>query len=79
MESVESVESEDYETGLWVDVPAQAESASRSPGLERQVERLRAHYLQMGVPHSYLTDQMIWKLMQARGGQSQSEDDGFHF
>ena len=74
-----SVESEDYETGLWVDVPAQPESASRSPGLERQVERLRAHYLQMGVPHSYLTDQMIWKLMQARGGQSQSEDDGFHF
>ena len=65
-------ETEDYETGLWVDVPAEP-----SPGVGRQVEMLRAHYLKMGVPHSYLTDQMIWKLMQARGGQT--DDAGFHF
>ena len=75
--TAETAETEDYETGLWVDVPAEPESASSSPGLGRQVERLRAHYLKMGVPHNYLTDQMIWKLMQARGGQT--EDAGFHF
>ena len=73
-----SVESEDYETGLWVDVPPQPESPSASSGLARQVARLRAHYLKMGVPQDYLTDQMIWKLMQARGG-GQSDEDGFHF
>ena len=71
------METENYETGLWVDVLPEPESPSSSPGLERQVQRLRAHYLQMGVPRSYLTDQMIWKLMQARGGQS--DDEGFHF
>ena len=68
---------ETAETGLWVDVPSQPESPSTSSGLARQVERLRAHYLQMGVPQDYLTDQMIWKLMQARGGQA--DDEGFHF
>ena len=66
----ETEQSQDYETGLWVDV-------STEPGLEGQVQRLRAQYLQMGVPRNYLTDQMIWKLMQARGGQS--DDEGFHF
>lgn len=76
-ETEETEETEDYETGLWVDVPTQPESPSSSSGLERQVQRLRAHYLKMGVPQDYLTNQMIWKLMQARGAQS--DNDGFHF
>ena len=50
-------------SGLWVDVPGQ--------GQEGQVEQLREHYLRLGVPSQYLTDQMIGKLMQTR---RQSED-----
>ena len=76
--SVEEDDESTEETGLWVDVPPQPESPSSSSGLARQVQRLRAHYLKMGVPQDYLTDQMIWKLMQARGG-GQSDEDGFHF
>ena len=74
-EGDQSTETE--ETGVLVDVPAQPESPRTFPSFERQVERLRAHYLKMGVPSDYLTDQMIWKLMQARAGQS--DDAGFHF
>ena len=69
-------ETGDYETGLWVDVPTQPEPVSSSAEAVRQeLEDVREHYVRMGVPRSYLTDQMIWKLMQARGQTEKS----FHF
>ena len=69
-------ETGDYETGLWVDVPTQPEPVSSSAEPVRlELEDVREHYVRMGVPRSYLTDQMIWKLMQARGQTEKS----FHF
>ena len=72
----ESDTSGDYDTELWVDVPKEPELANNSAeALRREVQTLREHYLRMGVPQDYLTDNMIWKLMQARG----QTEKGFHF